>query len=333
MTVTVNTSEDKSKSKMERARIHRYTRRPANNDRFGRYSKVLMSIMKALDIVEYRSDRSNRIYSYRQKLALLIIRALMNLSYRDFHDSLGSYRGCVEAIGLDFIPHHPTLCKFAALVDATDVYRIINEFSRLCNRNCIMAMDSTGISNFDRSGHYVKRLDQLKIAEGKRTFTKLSTIVDCDSKVIVSARAAVGNRADITFVPEQVAEISDIGIDAAYFTADKGYDGESVHRFVRSSMGCLTVIPPRRSRGNRGFSLHGPHRRQMMDSLKPGSELKRIYDQRPQVETSNFMLKRKNGSFTLTRIDAKREFHVLFKTIAHNLRRVIDLGADWRFTI
>jgi len=50
-----------------------------------------------------------------------------------------------------------------------------------------------------------------------------------------------------------------------------------------------------------------------------------VYNSISQVETVNSMVKRKTGDVVYGRTEAARHREVLFKCIAHNIRRLMDL--------
>ena len=91
----------------------------------------------------------------------------------------------------------------------------------------------------------------------------------------------------------------------------------------------MTVIPCRESRRNRGYSTHGIYRNQMKKALKEEGELRKIYNQRPQVETTNFMIKTHTGSHVLSRLDRTKVVQTLCKVIAHNCKIVSERGWSW----
>ncbi|TQS85056.1 MAG: hypothetical protein A3208_05685 [Candidatus Methanoprimaticola hominis] len=172
-----------------------------------------------------------------------------------------------------------------------------------------------------------KRCKDFGIKTEPRTFTKLSIAADTETHLVVSARASPTKKHDSRFVPEHVKDL--IGMDISHVTMDKGYDGEPTHRYVRRNLNCVTVIPCRESRRNRGYSTHGIYRNQMKKALKEEGELKKIYNQRPQVETTNFMIKTHTGSHVLSRLDRTKVVQTLCKVIAHNCKIVSERGWSW----
>lgn len=310
---------------LRRGKRGNYSRKTVEGaDAIERYAMLLMAIMESLGVPVYRHPRSNHVYSYRQKIALLVLRQRLNLSYDQFTKDISAYRGFLDAMGMVTIPHGSTLCRFAQCVDRNDLQRIVRAFGAFCEKGCVLAVDCTGFSNFLRSAHFAKRCKQFGIKDEPRTFSKASFVVDTSNLLIVSARASSDRRADIRFMPEHIKDLD--GIDISHIVADKGYDCEGLHRKIRNELECGSVIPCRESRGNRGFSTHGVVRNQMKEQLVEGSELRRIYNRRPKVETANFMVKTHTGSHVLSRTDSAKQTQVLCKAIAHNCKLVVERG-------
>lgn len=209
-------------------------------------------------------------------------------------------------------------------MDRDDLSRIVKAFRSFCKKGCVLAVDCTGFSNFLRLAHFFKRCKQFGINDEPRTFSKASFVVDAESLLIVSARTSSDRRADIRFMPEHISDLK--GMDPSHIVADKGYDCEGLHKKIRRDLWCVSVIPCRESRGNRGFSTHGVIRNQMKMQLVEGSELRRIYNRRPMVETVNYMVKTHTGSHALSRLDSTKQTQILCKALAHDCKLVVERG-------
>ena len=217
--------------------------------------------------------------------------------------------------------------RFASIVDEQDLHNVIAAFRDFCHDERVLAIDGTGFSDFLRSAHLAKRCKEFGIKTEPRSFTKLSVAVDTETHLVVSARASPNKKHDSRFVPEHVRDLT--GMRISHIAMDKGYDGEPLHRYVRRNLGCVTVIPCRESRGNRGYSTHGVIRNQMKKALKEDGELKKVYGQRSQVETGNFMIKTHTGSHILSRLEQSKVTQALCKVIAHNCKIVADKDWSW----
>ena len=285
--------------------------------------------MEQLEIPVYRHSKSNHVYSYRVKIALLVFRKRLRLSYAQFITDLPSYPNVLKALDLEYIPDKTTLIRFAKVVDHEDLQAVICAFKEFAKKDCVVAVDCTGFSIFLRSAHFAKRCKEFGIKKEPRSFTKSSFAVDTESHLILSARVTAGRRHDITFIPEHVKDLESMLISHALM--DKGYDCEALHKHVRHHLDCVTVIPCRQSRGNYGFSTHGIIRNQMKTALKEeGNELRELYKQRPQVETVNFMVKTHEGSHILSRFDHTKITEGLCMALAHNCKVVTEKGLERR---
>ena len=321
----------------KRGRYHRS--QIEGNDRLLRYVQLLMAIMEHLEVPVYRHRKSNHVYSYRAKIVILVLREKLKLSYEQFCIDAPSYPHLLSEMGVSFVPHRTTLIRFASIVDEQDLHNVIAAFRHFCHNErvlaidgfChnerVLAIDGTGFSNFLRSAHFAKRCKEFGIKTEPRSFTKLSVAVDTETHLVVSARASPNKKHDSRFVPEHVRDLT--GMRISHIAMDKGYDGEPLHRYVRRNLGCVTVIPCRESRGNRGYSTHGVIRNQMKKALKEDGELKKVYGQRSQVETGNFMIKTHTGSHILSRLEQSKVTQALCKVIAHNCKIVADKDWSW----
>ena len=305
------------------------SRRPvAGNDRYVAMADILKRVFIGCGIPEYLHPKSNRIYSQHQRIAMLVLGEFIDKSQREFCRTLPSYRGFCDAIGITNVPHHTAVCKFAKLVDRGTLLKVIGYFGLLCRPGIIVAMDGTGLSNFDRSGHYEKRLKDFG-NNAPRTFTKASIAIDTDTLLVLACEVSEGNVHDVRHVGSLLYQLSANVRDVEYVVADKGYDSETVHRAVRDTLGAKAVIPARENTPKRGASVYrtaGKCRSEMKRRLVKCSTLQRIYQLRALVECVNSMFKRTEGSFMRAKLMVSRVNRTLCKMIAHNLRRVFDLG-------
>lgn len=314
--------------RLRRGRRGRYARRRIQGeDLLERHVVLLMAVMEHLGIPEYRCARSNRVYSYRQKIVLLVLRQRLRLSYRQFVEDLPSYRGVCDALGLGSRPHPTTLIRFARAVDASDLERVVRAFRCFCREDRVLAVDCTGFSNFLRSAHFVERCREFGIGKEPRSFTKGSFVVDTDSRLIVSARFSAVRMHDTRFVPMHVEDLE--GMSIGHVLMDRGYDSEPLHRRIPTMLGCTTVAPCRLSRGSRGCGTHGIVRNQMKRAFEEGGALKELYGRRTQAETANFMVKTHCGSQILSRLGETRAVEGLCKAIAHDCKIVTEKGMVW----
>ena len=305
----------------------RYSRMPARGDAAREFGETVMAALEAAGVPERSSKYSNRIYSDRQKLAVLAFMVWCGIGYGAVRSALGMYRGLLEGIGLERIPDGSTLCKFLKRTEKSVLETAVRAFAAAADSRAIVAVDSTGLSDFDRSAHYEKRLDDFG-AKRSRSFTKLSLAVDTATRIVLSASASAdGHRNDTTFMPGHIADLAQSGIRVIWVTADKAYDSSDNHRRIRIELGARAAIPVRRGAPGRGTAVHGPYRRMMEEALSdPDSAESMVYRRRAIVESTNFMIKRAAGPSVSARIPACKEGQAILKVIAFNVLRVIRLG-------
>jgi hypothetical protein len=129
-----------------------YSRQPASYDESRLFGEVIMSILDMLRIPIYRHAKSNHVYSYRQKIAVLVFMSAEGLTYNSLHRTLGRYQGFLDAIGMTrSVPNGSTMNKFMKSLDKGILESIFPVFRRYLRKNSIVAIDATGISNFNRS--------------------------------------------------------------------------------------------------------------------------------------------------------------------------------------
>ena len=217
-------------------------------------------------------------------------------------------------------------------VVASDLEAIVRTFGHFVEDQCVIALDCTGFSNFLRSAHFVKRCRELGMDKEPRSFTKGSFAVDTKTHIVMSARFSADRKHDMMFVDDHISDLK--GHDIGCMLMDKGYDSEDIHRKLRRSLGCDTIIPCRVSHGNRGCSVHGMIRNQMLERLKDkDGEMRAKYNQRPQAETANYMIKAHEGSHILSVLEHPRVTEGLCMVIAHNCKVVTDLGRMWEASV
>lgn len=294
---------------------------------------VMVAVVTA-EVPEYRHLRSNHVYSYRQKIALLVLREYLDLPYRRMYEIVGGNPIVTEALGLDFFPHYSTLAKFSKCVDAEDLKDVVRSFQVLCDQSGIVALDATYLSDQRRSAHFERRLRDFGVEARKPVFTKASIVADVETKIILAAEVMCGRRHDVTFVPEMVRQLQSCRHALRYVVADKGYDSEMVHLYVRKHLGARFLAPCRGHPWTPPKHVGGHFRRRMKQFLGPECSLfTRIYRMRAIVETTNSMLKKVFGS-TLRAVSPEcRRTETFMRIIAHNVRQTVALGKSWVFGV
>ena len=159
----------------------------------------------------------------------------------------------------------------------------------------------------------------------QRGFSKASFAVDTNTKMILACDCVDSNHADVKRITYLIDDLAGSEFSISYVVADKGYDAEYVHKEIWERLDAKTMIPIRNmskpSKGDTSKKARGFNRRLMGCNFD-----KTAYNRRPLVETVNSMIKRKMGDVVYGKNEASRHKEVLFRCIAHNIRRLMDLG-------
>jgi Transposase DDE domain len=123
-------------------------------------------------------------------------------------------------------------------------------------KHIFVGIDSTGIRMTSASQYYTDRTGL------RRKYAKLSIGADVLQQIIctIKIRRAPTRHDNIDFKPiiTRIAEILPLSV----VTADKGYDSEDNHLFVRDGLHAFSVIPARYEHVPI-WRTHGRHRKEM----------------------------------------------------------------------
>jgi hypothetical protein len=150
---------------------------------------------------------------------------------------------------------------------------------------------------------------------------KLALAVDCDSHLILSAVARLGNGSD-------APDFDDLLYHAwrrapvRVVVADAGYDSEANHRIARQDMGVRSIIALGIGRPT-GKLPRGRWRRHVAKRFKRKADQKH-YAQRAQSETVNSMMKRNLGSALRSRTPERRKKEMMLRVLVHNISLLCD---------
>ena len=255
-------------------------------------------------IPKFNSKFSNKIYDNHQKMIILIFRQKMRMTYRGIVKFF-RFSGVARALlNLKNVPDHSTLVKFHKRINATILEGL------LCKKPVkTSAIDSSGFETTHMSYHYANvwnRQDKRKY----RRYLKVSIAIDTGSQYILSQKIRLGPRNDnIDF--ESVMK----DVRCNFVVADKGYDSKSNRYFVLRKMKAYPHIPYRKISG-RNYEKTGV----------PLIFNEKIYHQRSKVETVFSVIKRKYGSFILSKSFETQKKELLFRMIAYNIDRKLIIS-------
>ena len=257
----------------------------------------------------YSSKFSKKTYTQQQLTAAVCLMKRERKTYRDIVGLLpefGQYFAFEKSI-----PHHTTLQKFLKRIPLGIWDLILSETYKLfCTRNANTAIDATGFDELHASHYYEKRV---KIDVNKRRYMKHSIFIDTDLQAIIaSCGKESGPHDTIDFKP--LIKFGSKFVKVKIVTADKGYDSEENHRFVREEIGAESIIPARYD--NSVWRMRGYYRKKMRRNFP----LKK-YHQRSKVETINSVEKRKFGQYLRSAKLEMRQKELKLIDIVYNIYR------------
>lgn len=264
-------------------------------------------------IEPYRSRFSRRDFTRRQLLAVLVLKALHDTTYRGVCDFLHAAPGVREALGIKNVPHFTTLQKFAEREQISEIVQammaeMIAHLPRDEAAGVEVAMDSTGFASTCASRHYAS-----KRHKKESRYVKASLAVVCGVILPCALIVDWGPTPDI----KQGYELAETAARVAKpqrLYADGGYDSERLHVILRESHGVESVIPPV------GRGLHGrvltPYRSKLAREGLPGR-----YGRRWDVEAFFSGCKRITGQAVRARGTTRPLAEVAIKILAYAIHR------------
>lgn len=267
--------------------------------------KFLVSARNLVSLMpRYNSKFSNKIYDNHQKMIILIFRQKMRMTYRGIIKFLKFSVDARKILNLKSVPDHSTLVKFHKKTNA----KILDGF--LCKKEVkTSAIDASGFETSYMSYHYANvwnRQDKRKY----RRYLKVSIAIDTDSQYILSQKIRLGARNDNLDFKRVMKQVN-----CEFVLADKGYDSRENRYFVLRNMKAYPHIPYRKT--------SGPTYLQGRKKIKFDEE---IYHQRSKVETVFSVIKRKYGSYILSKSFETQKKELLIRLIAYNIDRKLIIS-------
>lgn len=278
----------------------------------------------------YGSPFSRKDFTLAQHFACLVLKSFFRTDYRGIVAILADLTDLRDVLELTKVPHHTTLQKAHArllsfgpasqLLDAT-VTRALGERPRVE----LAAGDSTGIDASQISPYFIKRRSPKHKTTQVTTYTrypKLELLCDCRTHLVLGANTTRGPHPDVDRLRPLLFPVLSrgVGIDCGLF--DAGYDSESNHVFSRECCHARSVIPAAAGRPSKDPSRPPAGRwRRLMRERRDHR-----YGQRWQSETTNSMIKRRQGGYVLGRTDAARNREMMLKVLTHNIMITAEAG-------
>jgi hypothetical protein len=279
-----------------------------------RLAGTMFRVLKHARIPLFSNRKSNHIFTIWQHIVLVAIRQYEGKSYRMFVEWLIEAYYLRSFLRLSRIPHFTTLQKFTDRINNSLLEKIISSFIVISGTKHIFAgIDSTGFKITHASQYYTDR------TELRRKYAKLSIGVDVLQQIIctIKIRRAPTRHDNVDFRPI-ITRTSNI-LPLSVVTADKGYDSEDNHLFVREDLHAFSIIPARYEHVPM-WRTHGKYRKQMKRGYS-----KLLYNQRNKDETIISVIKRLFGEHLMSRLTRMQNRELSFRCITYNMHRLTNL--------
>jgi hypothetical protein len=187
-------------------------------------------------------------------------------------------------------------------------------------KHIFAGIDSTGFKSTHSSQYYTER------AKLRRKWIKISIEADVLQQIIctIRIRRAPTRHDNADFKPI-ITRASNI-LPLSVVTADKGYDSENNHLFVREKLHAFSVIPARYEH-ILIWRTHGKYRKQMKHGYS-----KLLYNQRNKDETIMSVIKRLFGEHLMSRLTRMQNRELSFRCITYNIHRLTNLIIQMMFS-
>ena len=286
--------------------------------------------MRILERARYphrRSKYANHIYTDHQHVVMLALRQHLRKSYRDFCDLMEACTVILDELGLKKVPHWTTLQKFSDRADMRRLERLLLaclDEARL--RVLHLAVDSTGFSPTSASTYYVRAFEVRKDRPGRprrgflmRRYVKQTMAAEMKRQLIVAVSFCMGPANDSPEFTKVLEKVRLARQKVKIVMADKGYDAEKNHQYVREVLGARTMIPLRAA-GRPGVKVWGRYRRKQKREFD-----EREYHQRAKIETIHSVEKRRMGDHLLAKGVSQQRKELVLRAFAYNIGRLETL--------
>ena len=264
----------------------------------------------------FSNKYSKKLYKQYQHACIFLLMKRERKHYRTVIQLLEIAPEVVRIIGLKRLPHYTTVQKFFRRLSTLLLERILCQTAKLFELSGIVAIDSTGFSSNCASRYFMMIKYRMKKGVWKDAYMKNSIVVDVEKQVIMANKPRKDKGHDtLDFMPL----LKRVSMVAAIKTviADKGYDSEANHKFVRRSLKAGTVIPVRRRPGR----VNGRFRKEMASDFDAET-----YKKRQAVETVFFVMKRMFGDTVYSRSTMQQKKELKVVCITYNLYRYAKSG-------
>lgn len=256
-----------------------------------RYATVARTVAEAV-LPRYACPRSKHTYTQPQLLAVLLLMRYDGWTFRDAEVRLAEHAELRHALGFGDgrVPDYTTLWRFLDRLELAVLDRVLAEVDRRLGpprgpgggaRALTLALDATGLATASLSTFFVRREYEIRGQVRERAYwLKWLVVADVDRQLILAQTAHRGPTNDSRQLPGLCAAArAHTTAPIAWVLADKEFDAEANHRYVREVLRARSAIPARalgrggwprtRYRGTmvRAFPRHVYRRRVLVEAL------------------------------------------------------------------
>jgi len=153
----------------------------------------------------------------------------------------------------------------------------------------------------------------------QKRFLKVMIGAELRKQIITSSKLRRGpNNDNVDFIP--IARKADSFKPIGIGIADKAFDDESNHAFLREELNALSIIPAR-NENIPVWRTKGKYRKEMKRGYS-----KKMYHQRSKVETIFYVIKKSMGDDIKSIKTKAQNNEMRFKIIAYNAARIASLA-------
>ncbi|MBM3232584.1 IS5 family transposase [Candidatus Pacearchaeota archaeon] len=274
------------------------------------YKKLIQRVksgVRAARIPRSFSKKKNNVFSNEQHIVIQVLMQLEGKALRKMPAFLALVQ---EELHLARAVHFTKINKFALRVKQTYLETIIANMVK-SNESSLVAIDGTGFSLNSRSPYFCM------IAGERNRFMQANVAVEVKRRLIIAVRLRRKKRHEIIDVPYLMKQSSK-QLPITAFLADKAYDCERNHELAHKC-GSELIVPVRKF-ATVGRRVNGKYRKRLFRNFP--SE---IYHQRVLVESTFSAVKRRFGHLLLARKFISQKNELLFRFIAYNAEKLVNL--------
>jgi hypothetical protein len=284
-----------------------------------KYKKVAdycHELFKMAKLPIYFSKFANKLYTNYSHLFLLVYKQFRKFTYEELLTDIAGNTELRAYLGLNKLPHYTTLIKFVKRLPTTFLDKLVLAFKKLIPEPKKVAIDATGISLDNASGHYCKRLG---IPFKKRPFMKTTFIVDIEHYLILLCKMRKGHRHDTKDAKPLIKKLAK-HYEPEVFYGDRGYDDNAVFKLVFEELGAYPLILQRNLEVPK-YRRTGTYRKRTFDVFDYGE-----YLSRNRIESTNAMIKKRFASNVKSKLDKCQKVEIMLRVVAFNIDRLLRLG-------